>query len=196
METAMGTTSTDARIDTGRLAREHGDRLKRFIARRVGVAADVEDIAQMTLLEAHLCAHRFKGDSKPETWLFGIAANLIRGHYRRASRMERPLISTTPPDEADGDAWAAIVAGEVDPQMLYEARDALRRVESRMELLSESSLQTLTLFVEEGLSYREIGDRLHIPVGTVRSRINRARALLATQAQSDTGKQAALLISA
>jgi DNA-directed RNA polymerase specialized sigma24 family protein len=65
-----------------------------------------------------------------------------------------------------------------------------------MELLSESSLQTLTLFVEEGLSYREIGDRLHIPVGTVRSRINRARALLATQAQSDTGKQAALLISA
>lgn len=188
----MGTTSPTAHIDAGWLAREHGERLKRFIARRVGVAADVDDIAQATLLEAHLCAHRFNGGSKPETWLFGIAANLIRGHYRRASRIERPLISMTPLDEGDGDAWAAVIAGESDPQSLYEARDALRRVESRIGLLSESSLQTLTLFVEEGLSYRQIGDRLCIPIGTVRSRINRARTLLAAQAQSDAGEDAAL----
>ena len=188
----MESTSTAARIDTGRLAREHGDRLKRFIARRVGVAADVEDIAQATLLEAHLCAARFTGDSKPETWLFGIALNLIRCHYRRASRIEYPMISMTQSDESDGEAWMAIIAGESDPQPLYEARDALRRLESRIGLLSESSLQTLSLFVEEGLSYREIGDRLCIPVGTVRSRINRARTLLAAQAQPDAGDESAI----
>lgn len=161
-------------IDVDRLARRQGAQLKRFVARRIGNAADVEDIVQDTLLEAFGSAQRFRGDSSPETWLCAIAMNRIRSFYRhRERRSEQGLESTFGGDEADGAAVPE--AGTYDPSARYEARAVLRRVGSRMDRLTPTLAEPLGLLIDEELSYQEIAERLGIPIGTVRSRISRAR---------------------
>lgn len=161
-------------IDVDLLARRQGAQLKRFVARRIGNAADVDDIVQDTLLEAFGSAQRFRGDSSPETWLCAIAMNRIRSFYRhRERRSEQGLESTFGGDEAD--AAAVAEAGTYDPSARYEARAVLRRVGSRMDRLTPTLAEPLGLLIDEELSYQEIAERLGIPIGTVRSRISRAR---------------------
>ena len=67
--------------------RFHGD-VYRFVA-RLARAADADDLVQMTFLEAHRSAPRFRGDAAVKTWLFGIAANLVRNHFRGEHRKQR-----------------------------------------------------------------------------------------------------------
>ena len=64
------------------LIRKHSRRLHSFVRRRIGNPADVEEVVQETCLEAVRCLDRFQGQSRPETWLFGIAMNLVRNHYK------------------------------------------------------------------------------------------------------------------
>ena len=156
--------------DLERLVRVHGRRLHNFIRRRVGNAADVEDLVQDTCVEALRCLPRYRGQSRPETWLFGIALNLVRGHYKHAK--SRPVFE----EEEEGLEAQAEMAE--DPREVIERLQEISRLLRVVEQLPEASASVLTLVFDERLTYEEAASRLQIPVGTVRSRIARARALL------------------
>jgi RNA polymerase sigma factor (sigma-70 family) len=152
------------------MIRLHGKRLQNFIRRRVGNPSDVEDLAQETCLEAFRCLSQYKGQSRPETWLFGIALNLVRSYYKRAQSM----IET---EDGDGDT-TDIASSSEDPAYVVENRQRLLRVRVAVDCLSEESIAVLILVFDEQLTYEQAATVLHIPIGTVRSRVSRARAML------------------
>lgn len=161
--------------DLSRLVRQYGARLRNFIRRRVGNAADVDDLVQDTCLEALRCLHRYQGHSRPETWLFGIAMNLVRGHYKRARY--QPILEE---EEAGLEAQEDLSEDPLDTLARYQE---IERMHSLVGELPEASSSVLTLVFDERLTYEQAADRLQIPVGTVRSRIARARALLKSDKQ-------------
>lgn len=161
--------------DLAALVRDHGLRLRNFIRRRVGNAADVDDLVQDTCLEALRCLHRFQGNSRPETWLFGIAMNLVRGHYKRASA--QPVFEE---EEAGLEAQEDM---SEDPLNTLERLQEIARLHHLVDGLPEASSAVLTLVFDERLTYEQAALRLQIPVGTVRSRIARARAILKSDKQ-------------
>jgi RNA polymerase sigma factor (sigma-70 family) len=156
--------------DLDRLVRQHGRRLHNFIRRRVGNTAGVDDLVQDTCLEALRCLQRYQGHSRPETWLFGIALNLVRGHYKQARA--RPAF-----EEEDEGLEAQAEMAE-DPRETLERLQEITRMLHVVDHLPAASACVLTLVFDERLTYEQAASRLQIPVGTVRSRIARARALL------------------
>jgi RNA polymerase sigma factor (sigma-70 family) len=158
------------------LVRTHAARLASFLRRRVGNPQDVEDLVQDTLLEAVRCIDQFHGQSRPETWLFGIALNLTCNYYKRAK--VRDIYS-----EADTDEVPSDVAN--DPADIAEHRERMRRVASAFGELPPDSHQLLQYAVQDDLSYEEIAAKAGIPIGTVRSRISRARAFLKRHADGE-----------
>lgn len=157
--------------DLDRMMLVHGRRLRNFIRKRMRNPEDVEDLVQETFVEALQCLDRFQGHSKPETWLFGIALNLVRGHYKRAKH--RPVLE----DESMASEALETEMAE-DPMEIVARLQEVERVFDALQRLPQTSVDVLTLVFEEWLTYEEAACRLDIPVGTVRSRISRARAML------------------
>ncbi|HEY7281721.1 MAG TPA: RNA polymerase sigma factor [Actinomycetota bacterium] len=142
-----------------------------FCLRRTGDRAAAEDLMSTTFLHAwRRRAEMHPGSGGPVPWLYGIAANLVRRHLRSVGRRQAavarlPLLGDEP-DPSDG------IAGRID--------DA-RRVERTLEVLaslSEGDQELFALCVWQELSYDEVAGALGIPVGTVRSRLSRARGRL------------------
>ncbi|WP_158598074.1 RNA polymerase sigma factor [Noviherbaspirillum saxi] len=144
----------------------HGRRLHNFVRRRIGNMQDVEDIVQDTLLEAVRCRENFRHQSRPETWLFGIAANLIRNHYKRARAHDIF-------DELEEEAHIEEVGRS--PAETFETIQLMERVSEVIDGLSNEVRSVFGLVFDEQMTYEEAAARLGIPVGTVRSRISRAR---------------------
>ena len=147
----------------------HAPTLLRFLGRRVGA-----EVAEGLLAEAFRIAfeRRKAFDSGRESalpWLYGIASNLLlkhrRGEARRIRASARMAIGRA---VADGRASAAAM----------EARVLLPRVAEALESLPDGEREALLLFAWEELSYQHVADALELPIGTVRSRLNRARARL------------------
>ncbi len=177
------TTAQHVAIDIGSAAEHYSPRLRRFVSRRVGNPADVDDIVQDTFLEAFRCASSFRGESRPETWLCAIAMNLIRSFYRSRGRHSEHEHELEPDhDESSLSLEPGQRRGLPDighnPESWYEAREILRLIDARMYTLSSILAEPLDLLINEQMAYHEIAERLSIPIGTVRSRISRARASL------------------
>lgn len=128
-----------------------------------------EDIAS----EVFLRAFRQRGRYKPEyasakPWLFGIAANLIADHYRTHARQNRAYRRVFARDTGDT-GFEDIAVDRIDAEALSPL------LQNAMGLLRSRERAIVTLFVLENMSYTEIAAALEIPVGTVRSRLSRAR---------------------
>ena len=136
-------------------------RVRRLIGRLVMGGWDRDDLTQETYLRAWKSLHRFRGESGFTTWLFRIAVNVARSH-RRARKFFRSL-----PDEAEQTLGGSTILAEDGVMKAYE------------QALAELSPDLRAVFVlheAEGLSYRDIAETLGCPIGTVMSRLHRARA--------------------
>jgi len=145
-------------VDFERLFEQHFDDVYGYLARRVGPDL-ARDLASETFTRAF--AGRKKFDPRrgePRAWLFGIATNLLRRHYRDEERRLRALSRYD----------IAAVDEPGDEPRLAEALHSLAREER----------DALLLYAWADLDYAEIADALDIPIGTVRSRLHRARARL------------------
>ena len=162
---AVAPADRDARF--GELVKEHQTFLYRFVLRNIGNPSDAEDIAQQAFIEAYKAMATFRGESKLSTWLYGIAMNLVRNYLNRAPHRVRQYESDDVleglPDAADG------------PEALAERSQLIERLSSQISELSAELQQILMLVAVDGLSYDEAAVMLEIPVGTVRSRLFRAR---------------------
>ena len=125
----------------------------------LGNGEDAEDIAQEAFVRVFQALPKFRGESAFSTWLYRIVTNLCLGRMRR-SRPTVPLESVPEPRAAEGPAWQ-VAEGMLTREVLGMLPPELRVV--------------LLLREQEGLSYREMSGALDLPMGTVRSRLSKAR---------------------
>ncbi len=139
-------------------------------------AADADDLAQETFVHAHRALATFRAGEPLRPWLTRIAVNLAYSLFRRRKR--RPETSIEPLVEA-GQQWAA---GE-DPVNEVAEREQSERIRARFAELKPEHQAILVLRVVQGLSYDAIARTLNVPVGTVMSRLSRARTELKARLQ-------------
>lgn len=148
------------------------DRIVTVAARVAGRSADAEDLAQETFLKAFGAIDRFNGNSAIFTWLYRIAVNTARDWV--AHRRRRPAVSLDGLEHPGADP----AADEPGPLAATEREELRRRVRAAMERLPEPFRSTLVLREMEGHTYEEIATILGVSMGTVESRLFRARCKL------------------
>ena len=142
-------------------------KLKAFIHKRVLNPEDADDIFQLTCLEAWRSKGRFNGQAALSTWMCGIAQNLIRSHFRRL--YARPVHCEFDEVLCHEENCAQ------DPGGQFEINRRLELTLIAINRLPTEMRNTLYASLETGGSYRDTASALEIPIGTVRSRISRAR---------------------
>jgi RNA polymerase sigma-70 factor (ECF subfamily) len=151
-------------------------RIERLIGRMVRDVDLVEDIAQETFLRAWRALHQFRGDAQFYTWLYRIAVNTAKKALMDLKR--NPTVRGNAADSAEEDETFQLgneLTSEETPESVFAAKEIAEAVNAAMEALPEDLRQAVALREIEGLSYEEIADLMGCPIGTVRSRIFRAR---------------------
>ncbi|GFM53313.1 RNA polymerase sigma factor [Pseudomonas capsici] len=163
-------------LDLGGLAKSSEKKLRGFIAKRVFNQADVDDLMQMTYLEAWRNQHKYLGTSRPETWLFGIAANLVRNHFKTFYNQPQCMELT--------DSELENLEQGHDPSLVSDYQRTLGRTLEAIEELSVDMRTVIQLVVDSDISYQDAARHLDIPIGTIRSRLARARGQLKSSVYS------------
>jgi len=178
MSTATPATPAPGPVDAKRASFErealvHLDSLYRVALRLTGNAADADDLVQETMLKAYRAWDQYEKGTNAKGWLLTILRNAFINEYRRRTRH---------PETVDLDAIEPYsVFGDVqddDPQGTFFDRIVDDEVLRAIDQLPEQFRETVVLSDVEGLSYEEIARILEVPVGTVKSRLFRARRLL------------------
>jgi RNA polymerase sigma-70 factor (ECF subfamily) len=152
-------------------------RIERLIGRMVRDVDLVEDIAQETFIRAYRALAQFRGEAQFYTWLYRIAVNTAKKALVDLKR--DPLVSESALRGGGEDDETSPVENELTtaetPETVLAAKEIAAAVNSAMEALPDELRQAVTLREIEGLSYEEIAEAMNCPIGTVRSRIFRAR---------------------
>lgn len=151
-------------------------RVHSLVSRYVGTREDVEDVTQEAFIKAYRALPRFRGASAFYTWLYRIAVNTAKNHL--ASRHQRVQTVDVDAEEADGGEVATALRDDAGPEDAFRQRELKSAIDAALAALPEDLRAALTLREFNGLSYAQIAEVLECPVGTVRSRIFRARAAL------------------
>jgi RNA polymerase sigma-70 factor (ECF subfamily) len=159
-------------------------RVERLIARMVRDVDLVQDIAQEAFIRAYRALPQFRGDSAFYTWLYRIAVNTAKKMLLDLKR--DPLVTEAAlagsDDEDDETSRRKNEPSDSEtPDALLASKEVAAAVNAAIEALSEDLRQAITLREIEGLSYEEIADMMNSPIGTVRSRIFRAREAIAAR---------------
>jgi RNA polymerase sigma-70 factor, ECF subfamily len=156
-------------------------RIERLIGRMVRDVDLIPDIAQETFIRAYRAIPQFRGESAFYTWLYRIAVNTAKKTLMEFKR--DPTVSESALASRDDEDETSRVENELSdgetPEAVLASKQVAAAVNSAMQALSEELRQAITLREIEGLSYEEIADMMNCPIGTVRSRIFRAREAIA-----------------
>lgn len=154
-------------------------RIQRLIGRMVRDVDLVEDIAQETFVRAYRALHQFRGDAQFYTWLYRIAVNTAKkslmGLKRNPVVTESVLHNASDNEEDETYRPQNELTTDETPETVLAAKEVAAAVNAAMDALPEDLRQAVTLREIEGLSYEEIAEMMNCPIGTVRSRIFRAR---------------------
>jgi RNA polymerase sigma-70 factor, ECF subfamily len=152
-------------------------RIQRLIARMVRDVDLVEDIAQETFIRAYRALHQFRGDAQFYTWLYRIAVNTAKKFLLELKR--DPLVTESARKSDDDDDETSRPENEpiedATPESVLAAKEIAAVVNAALQALPDDLRQAVTLREIEGLTYEEIAQVMDCPIGTVRSRIFRAR---------------------
>ena len=154
------------------LVLKYQGRIAALVSRYVSDAGEVEDVTQEAFIKAYRALGKFRGDSAFYTWLYRIAANAAKNHLVAKGR--RPGADATIED-AEGFDEGGMLSESASPEALAMGGELAEVVESALNALPDELRAALMLREFDGLSYDDIADVLGCPVGTVRSRIFRAR---------------------
>jgi RNA polymerase sigma factor (sigma-70 family) len=155
------------------LVAQHQGRLYRFVTKYVDHPDDAADIAQQAFAEASRTIATFRGESKLSTWLFGIAMNMVRNYLSRAPHRIYKFESE--------ESLSSVASTVIEPSEHLNQRETLQLVFAALAELPEEMGEVLSMVAIDDVSYQEVADKLGIPLGTVRSRVSRARAGLRLQ---------------
>ena len=154
------------------LVLKYQGRIAALVSRYVSDAGEVEDVTQEAFIKAYRALGKFRGDSAFYTWLYRIAANAAKNHLVAKGR--RPGADATIED-AEGFDEGGLLSESASPEALAMGNELAEVVQSALNALPDELKAALMLREFDGLSYDDIADVLGCPVGTVRSRIFRAR---------------------
>ncbi|MFT3717995.1 RNA polymerase sigma factor RpoE [Pseudorhodoferax sp.] len=153
-------------------------RIQRLIARMVRDVDLVDDIAQETFLRAYRALPKFRGDAQFYTWLYRIAVNTAKKalmDLKRDPTVAEAALRSSSDDEHETYRSETEPISHETPDTVLAAQQISEAVNAAMEALPDDLRQAVTLREIEGLSYEEIAEAMNCPIGTVRSRIFRAR---------------------
>jgi len=158
-----------------RLFQRYYSRIYAFVLRRLGDSTSAEDTTVETFAELWRTAKRFRGDSRPSTWIYGIAHFKALASRRAAARKKRSKVISV-----DFETLSRAPA-ETDLQRTVEARQEVKRVQQAIQSLPQRYRQVIELAFFENLPYEEIARKLGMAEGTVKTQVSRARIRLRKQ---------------
>lgn len=158
------------------LVQKYQTRVMALISRFVKDQHEVEDLAQETFIKAYRALKNFRGDSAFYTWLYRIAVNTAKNHLITAGR--RPPNTDVDLADPENTPWFEGVEDSASPEANLMRDELETKIFASLEQLPDDLKTAITLRELEGLSYEEIAHIMKCPVGTVRSRIFRAREAL------------------
>jgi RNA polymerase sigma-70 factor (ECF subfamily) len=160
----------------GLLVLKYQRRIQRLIGRMVRDVDLVEDIAQETFVRAYRALHQFRGDAQFYTWLYRIAVNTAKKFLLELKHDPTVSENFRANDDDDETSWSKSEPTTDDgPESILAAKEIAVVVNAAMDALPADLRQAVVLREIEGMSYEEIAFAMACPVGTVRSRIFRAR---------------------
>jgi RNA polymerase sigma-70 factor (ECF subfamily) len=162
----------------GILVEKYHKKLTRLLSRMVRDQSEIEDIVQDSFVKAYRAINNFRGDSAFYTWLYRIGINTAKNHLvslgRRPKAMNEVEIEDVENFE-DGDELRSIET----PENTMMTKEIVATVNDTIEGLPDELKEAISLREMDGLSYEEIAELMQCPIGTVRSRIFRAREAIA-----------------
>jgi RNA polymerase sigma-70 factor, ECF subfamily len=156
------------------LVRRHRNQIYTLIRTLAGDAADADDLTQECFVRAYVAIVRFRQEGTFRTWITRIAVNVVRTHLarrRRGGRYAVSLDATNDSGEASPDVDAALMVSS-DVEATLSRRQAIVRA---LAMLPDECRVALTLRDVQGFEYHEIAEVLNVPIGTIESRVFRAR---------------------
>ncbi|MBK8890854.1 MAG: RNA polymerase sigma factor RpoE [Dechloromonas sp.] len=160
------------------LVSKYQRKLGRLLSRFVRDAAEVEDVTQEAFIKAYRALPSFRGDSAFYTWLYRIGINTAK-NYLVAQGRRAPTSTQFDSEEAETFDSADQLRDINTPESLLMSKQIGETVNSAIDALPEELRRAIVLREIDGLSYEEIADMMNCPIGTVRSRIFRAREAVA-----------------
>jgi len=162
------------------LVAKYQRKLGRLLSRLVRDPAEVEDVTQEAFIKAYRALPSFRGDSAFYTWLYRIAINTAK-NYLVAMGRRAPTSTGFDHEDAESFEDAEQLRDAATPEAELLGKQIAATVNRSMEQLPDDLRTAITLREIEGLSYEEIASVMNCPIGTVRSRIFRAREAIATE---------------
>jgi RNA polymerase sigma-70 factor (ECF subfamily) len=171
------------------LVSKYQRKLSRLLSRFIRDSGEVEDVAQEAFIKAYRALPSFRGDSAFYTWLYRIGINTAK-NYLVAMGRRAPTATEFDSEEAEGFDDGDQLRDINTPENVMMSKQIATTVNETMERLPEELRTAITLREIEGLSYEEIATIMSCPIGTVRSRIFRAREAIADKLRPllDTNK--------
>ena len=159
------------------LVSKYQRKLGRLLSRMVRDAAEVEDITQETFIKAYRALPGFRGESAFYTWLYRIGVNTAKNYL--VGRKRQATSSDVLAEDAENYEEGDMLRDVATPDAELQTKQIAQAVNSAVEALPDELRVAITLREIEGMSYEEIAQMMDCPIGTVRSRIFRAREAIA-----------------
>ncbi len=172
----------------GLLVAKYQRKLMRLLSRMIRDSAEVEDVAQETFIKAYRALPNFRGESAFYTWLYRIGVNTAK-NWLVSNGRRTPTTTEIDSEEAETYAEGDLLRDTDTPERLLMSKQIAETVNAAMDRLPEDLRTAISLREIDGLSYEEIAQVMDCPIGTVRSRIFRARDAIADKLRPllDTG---------
>lgn len=155
------------------LVTKYQRKIFRLLSRLIRDPAEIEDVAQEAFIKAYRALPNFRGDSAFYTWLYRIAINTAKNYLVALTR--RPLEADIEGPDGEPMALDEMQADDETPEKILLVEEIKDTIISTIEALPEDLRTAIMLREVDGLSYEEIAEAMDCPIGTVRSRIFRAR---------------------
>ena len=162
----------------GLLVEKYHRKLVRLLSRYIRDAAEVEDVAQEAFIKAYRALPAFRGESAFYTWLYRIGINTAKNHLVATGR-RAPTSTEVEAEDAEGLEEGELLRDINTPESVLLSKEIAATVNGAMEQLPEDLRTAIQLREIEGMSYEDIARIMECPIGTVRSRIFRAREAIA-----------------
>jgi RNA polymerase sigma-70 factor, ECF subfamily len=162
------------------LVEKYQRKLARLLSRFIRDPAEVEDVTQEAFIKAYRALPAFRGDSAFYTWLYRIGINTAK-NYLMAMGRRAPTSTEVEAEEAEGFDEGEQLRDINTPESLLLSNEIAKTVNSTIEQLPEELRTAIQMREIEGMSYEDIAKAMDCPIGTVRSRIFRAREAIAEQ---------------
>lgn len=165
----------------GLLVSKYQRKLLRLVMRLVRDPGEAEDVTQEAFIKAYRALPNFRGESAFYTWLYRIGVNTAK-NWLAAQGKRMPMVSDLLDDEGEsGEGTDNLLRNDETPERVLQSKQIGETVNGAMDALPEDLRTAITLREIDGLSYEDIAQAMGCPIGTVRSRIFRAREAIAVK---------------